>query len=45
MYPVVDEDQKRRDIAFEKLQGLRREVDDFDEDKELAEYRNERYGV
>ena len=44
-YPIADEDQQRRDIAFEKLQALRRDVPEFDEDKELEEYRNERYGV
>lgn len=44
-YPVADEDQHKRDIAFEKLQALRRNVPEFDEDKELEEYRNERYGV
>ncbi len=45
MYPVADEDQQRRDEAFEKLQALRRTVSDFDEKKELAEYMTERYGV
>lgn len=45
MYPIVDEDQQRRDEAFEKLQALRRTVSDFDENKELEEYMTERYGV
>ena len=45
IYPVVDEDQHKRDLAFEKLQALRRSVPDFDEDKELEEYRKEKYGV
>ena len=44
-YPIEDEDQQRRDIAFEKLEALRRSVPDFDEEKELEEYRKERYGV
>ena len=44
-YPIEDEDQQRRDIAFEKLEALRRSVPDFDEVKELEEYRKERYGV
>ena len=45
VYPIDDEDQKRRDEAFKKLQALRRNVPDFDEEKELAEYMTERYGV
>ncbi len=45
MYPISDEDQQRRDTAFEKLQALRRSVPDFDEEKELAEYRSQRYGI
>lgn len=44
-YPIADEDQQRRDIAFEKLQSLRRSVPDFDEEKELEEYRKERFGI
>ena len=45
IYPVYDEESNNREAAFEKLQALRRSVPDFDEDKELEEYRKERYGV
>ncbi len=45
LYPVVDEDQNKRDIAFQKLQALRRSVPEFDENKELEEYRKEKYGI
>ena len=37
-------EQERRDKAFAKLQSLRKNVQDFDEEKELAEYREEKYG-
>ncbi|MBQ7522427.1 MAG: hypothetical protein IJU14_06070 [Clostridia bacterium] len=45
LYPVVDEDQNKRDVAFQKLQALRRSVPEFDENKELEEYRKEKYGI
>lgn len=44
-YPIDTDDQFKRDRAFENLQNLRRSVQDFDEKKELEEYRKERYGV
>ncbi len=44
-YPVVDEDQNKRDVAFQKLQALRRSVPEFDEKKALEEYRKEKYGI
>ena len=45
LYPVIDENQNKREAAFQKLQTLRRSVSDFDEDKELEEYRKEKYGI
>ena len=45
LYPVVDEDQNKRDVAFQKLQALRRSVPEFDEKKALEEYRKEKYGI
>ena len=45
LYPVIDENQNKREAAFQKLQTLRRSVSEFDEDKELEEYRKEKYGI
>ena len=45
IYPVKDDEQKIRDEAFETLESLRRSVPDFDEKKELEEYRKEKYGI
>jgi len=45
MYPVDDDDAKKREIAFENLQKLRRNIPDIDEKKELDEYRTMRFGM
>ena len=42
---TVDTDQARRDEAFRNLEALRISVPDFDEKKELDEYRKERFGI
>ena len=43
--PKSDEDDlKKRREAFERLEKLRRYIPDLDEKKELAEYREEKYG-
>lgn len=39
------EDQSVRDKAFEELEGLRRKVPGLDCDKELENYREEKYGT
>ncbi len=39
------EDQLARDKAFEELEGIRRKVPELDCDKELENYREEKYGV
>lgn len=39
------EDQLARDKAFEELEVLRRKVPDLDCDKELEDYREEKYGT
>lgn len=38
-----DSKQKERDNAFTQLQNLRKSVSNFDEKKELDEYRKERF--
>ena len=45
MYPVDDDDAQKREIAFENLQKLRRNIPDIDEKKELDEYRTMRFGI
>ena len=40
----IDSEQVKRDIAFEKLQKLRKNVQTFDDKKALEEYREEKYG-
>ena len=40
----IDEEQSKRDAAFEKLQRLRKKVTYIDEKKALEEYREEKYG-
>jgi len=45
MFPTDDNDQARRDAAFERLESMRKHIPDLDEKKELAEYREEKYGV
>jgi len=39
------ENQSARDRAFEELECLRRKVPDLDCDKELENYREEKYGT
>jgi len=39
-----DEEMEERQRAFERLESLRKSVPDLDEKKELAEYRDEKYG-
>lgn len=38
-----DSEQEERDSAFTQLQNLRKSVPNFDEKKELDEYRKERF--
>lgn len=45
VYPTKDDDQAKRDEAFGKLQSMRKRIPDLDEKKELAEYREEKYGA
>ena len=45
MYPVDDDDDQKRETAFENLQKLRRNIPDIDEKKELDEYRTMRFGM
>ena len=47
VYPNKDDNdaQARRDEAFRNLEALRISVPDFDEKKELDEYRKERFGI
>ena len=40
----IESEQVKRDIAFENLQKLRKNVQNFDDKKALAEYREEKYG-
>lgn len=40
----ADDDLKERRGSFERLQKLCRYIPDLDENKELAEYREEKYG-
>ena len=40
----TDEDIEKKQ-AFERLEKMIRPIPDLDEEKELAEYREERYGV
>ena len=40
---IVDDMEERR-AAFERMEKLRRPMRDIDEKKELAEYREEKYG-
>lgn len=41
----TDDDMKQREEAFMDLEKLRKKVPDLDYDKELAEYREGRYGI
>lgn len=38
------DEQEARDRAFEKLENLRRKAPEIDYDKELEDYREEKYG-
>ena len=46
VYHVSDSDngQERREEAFRKLESMRRNIPDFDEEKALEEYREEKFG-
>lgn len=44
VHPPKTDDMKERRAAFERLEKLRRHIPDLDEKKELAEYREEKYG-
>ncbi len=41
----VDDDMKQREEAFMELEKIRKKVPDLDYEKELAEYREKRYGM
>ncbi len=43
-YPPKNDDMAERRAAFERLEKLRRPMQELDEKKELAEYREEKYG-
>ena len=47
IYPAGEsgDDQVKRDEAFKELEKLRKNIPDFDEKKEVEEYRKERFGV
>ena len=46
IYPAVDEedDMAERMAAFERLEKICRPIPDLDEKRELAKYREEKYG-
>ncbi len=39
-----NDDKKRREEAFQRLERIRKKVPDLDYDRELAAYREEKYG-
>nr|WP_305135950.1 UDP-N-acetylenolpyruvoylglucosamine reductase [uncultured Schaedlerella sp.] len=41
----TDEDMRQREEAFLHLEKMRKKVPDLDYDRELAEYREEKYGL
>ncbi len=41
----TDDDMRQREEAFLELEKIRKKVPDLDYNKELAEYREERYGI
>ena len=43
-YLLEDDDMKERQATFDRLERMCRYVPDFDEKKELEEYRQEKYG-
>lgn len=42
---VDEDDSNKRDEAFARLEKMRKKADHLDYDKELAAYREEKYGV
>ncbi len=44
VYPTKDDDMAKRRAAFERLEKMCKYIPDLDEKKELAEYREEKYG-
>lgn len=44
-FPIKDDSQARRDAAFDKLQSMRKHIPELDEDTEISEYREEKYGL
>ena len=44
LYPPKDDDLTERRAAFERMEKLCRYIPELDEKKELAEYREEKYG-
>ncbi len=45
IYSAENDDISERKAAFERMKSVCRYIPDLDEEKELEEYRNERYGV
>ncbi len=43
--PYGTEKQAAKDQAFEMLEGIRKKVPELDYDKELENYREEKYGI
>ena len=39
-----EDDRQEREEAFERLERMRKKADNLDYDKELADYREEKYG-
>ncbi len=44
LHPYKDDAAERRKAAFDRIMKLRKPMPDLDYDKELAEYREEKYG-
>ena len=44
VHPPKTDDAAERRAAFERLEKMRRPIPNLDEKKELAEYREEKYG-
>lgn len=44
LHPNTNEDMERRKAAYERIMELRKPMPDLDYDKELASYREEKYG-
>lgn len=44
IYPVKDEELTEKQRALKELNGLIRHIPNLDDEKELAEYREEKYG-